>query len=141
MTNSDRRSVNLDRTARGRYRATNVRGASISIGTGDGDDFTPVELLLAAIAGCAAIDLDLVVGKRSEPTDFRVEATGDKGRDELGNRLVDLAVEFSLGFDDGEPGDAAWDVVPRTLEQIRTRLCTVSRTVAVGTPVRFTAER
>ena len=35
----------------------------------------------------------------------------------------------------GRTGDEARAVVPRTIEQIENRLCTVSRTVIVGTPV------
>ena len=41
-----------------RWKATNSRGGGVSIGPGDDPDFTPVELLLAALAGCGATDLD-----------------------------------------------------------------------------------
>jgi uncharacterized OsmC-like protein len=63
----------------------------------------------------------------------RVDAL--KVRDELGNRLVDLTVTFDVTFPDTDAGDEARAVVPRTIEQIKQRLCTVSRTVEVGTPV------
>jgi putative redox protein len=136
---SDVRSVTIERTAPYRYTATNARGGQIAIGTASGTDFTPVELLLAALAGCAAIDLDLVTGKRAQPERFVARAEGVKVRDELGNRLVDLRVAFDVGFPDGPEGDAARAVISRTLDQIRDRLCTVSRTVAVGTPVAIEA--
>ncbi len=42
------------------------------MGEGDGADFTPVELLLAAIAGCSAIDVDYLTARRAEPDAFEV---------------------------------------------------------------------
>jgi uncharacterized OsmC-like protein len=135
MTEDSFRSVRLDRTGRGRYAVHNVRGGSITIGTGEDDDFTPVELLLAAIGGCTAIDVDLITTKRAEPIEFTVETTGDKIRDEGGNRLTNLAVRFSVTFPDGETGDSARDMLPRAVQMSHDRLCTVSRTVELGSPV------
>ena len=131
------RSIELGRMGEGRYKATNRRGGVLPIGSGDDPDFSPVELLLAAIAGCGAIDLDLVTGKRAEPVSFDFHAEGDKVRDGQGNHLTNIRVTVDVTFPEGEAGDAARAVVPRTLDQIRDRLCTVSRTVALGTPVAF----
>src|SRR4029078_9590009 len=105
------------------------------IGSGDDPDFTPVELLLAAIAGCTALDVAHVTRKRPRPESFSLRSSGDKIRDELGNRMVNLSVTVDITFPEGEAGDAARAVLPRTLEQTRDRLCTVSRTVAVESPV------
>ena len=132
--------MTLDRIESGRYTVRNQRGGEITVGSGNTTDFTPVELLLAALAGCSAIDLDLIVSKRSVPLEFSAVASGLKVRDELGNRLTDLGVEFRLEFAPDASGAEAWSVVPRSLDQIVSRLCTVSRTVAVGTPVRLRAE-
>jgi uncharacterized OsmC-like protein len=129
------RTVELGRMGHGRYKATNVRGGVLPIGSGEDPDFTPVELLLAALAGCSAIDVDAITGKRATPTSFRVHARGDKVRDEHGNHLTNLQVVFDVVFPTGEGGDAARAVLPRAVEQSRDRLCTVSRTVALGTPV------
>jgi len=96
-----------------------------------------VELLLTALAGCGAIDVDLITGKRAAPTSFAVRATGDKVRDEGGNHLTNLRVSFDITWPEGEGGDRAREVLPRTLAQVRDRLCTVSRTVAIGEPVDF----
>ena len=46
------RSVELTRQRKARYVATNRRGGTIEVGEGDDPAFTPVELLLVAIAGC-----------------------------------------------------------------------------------------
>jgi putative redox protein len=107
----------------------------LPIGSGDDPDFTPVELLLAAIAGCSAIDVDLITGKRAAATSFDVRAEGDKVRDADGNHLVNLKLVFDVVFDQGEAGDAARSVIQRAIEQSRDRLCTVSRTVALPSPV------
>jgi putative redox protein len=114
MTESSRenlRSIELTRIGEGRYKATNQRGGVLPIGSGDDPDFTPVELLLAAIAGCGAIDVDLITGKRAPADSFDVRAEGTKVRDEHGNRLTDLRVTFDLSFPPGEAGDAARGVL------------------------------
>lgn len=137
MTDDPHRGVRVERTSTGHYRAVNVRGGEIAIGSGgDGEtDFTPVELLLAAIAACSAVDVDHVTARRSEPTEFVVESTGNKIRDDLGNRLTDLKLAFRLRFPDDDGGRQARDVAPRAIQQSHDRLCTVSRTVEAGTPV------
>ncbi|MGH3729588.1 MAG: OsmC family protein [Micromonosporaceae bacterium] len=128
------RTVDMHRTGAGRYLVRNARGGTMTIGTGS-DDFTPVELLLAAIGGCGAIDVDVVTSRRAEPTAFSVRVTGDKIRDDTGNRLENLAVEFTVAYPEGEAGDAAREILPRTVQMSHDRLCTVSRTVEAGTPV------
>ena len=44
---------------------------------------------------------------------------------------------FEVEFPEGEAGDAARAVVPRTLRQVEERLCTVGRTITVGDQVRY----
>lgn len=137
MSDDTRRHVDLSKIGEGRFKAVNRRGGQLPIGTGEDPDFTPVELLLAALAGCSAIDVDLITGKRATATAFDVSASGEKIRDEDGNHLTDLRVTFEVRFPEGPDGDRAREVMPRSLEQTRDRLCTVSRTVALGTPVEF----
>jgi putative redox protein len=131
------RSIDLTRIGAERYKATNERGGVLPIGSGGDPDFTPVELLLAAIAGCSAIDVDLITGKRAQPESFAVRAEGEKVRDANGNHLVGLRVTFDVTFPDGEAGDRARDALPRALQQTRDRLCTVGRTVALGEPIEY----
>ncbi|GGR42318.1 putative OsmC-like protein [Nocardioides luteus] len=139
MTDSaaDLRSVSLEKAGEHRFRATNVRGGTIDIGHGEDSDFTPVELLLAALAGCSAIDVDFITGKRSPMETFEALAAATKIRDEQGNRLVDISVTFDITFPEGEAGDGARKVLPDAIKKSETRLCTVGRTVAVGTPVGY----
>jgi putative redox protein len=131
------RSVELTRIGVHRFKATNPRGGVLPIGTGDDPDFSPVELLLAAIAGCSALDVDFITGKRSEPESFDVYVEGQKVRDEQGNHLTGLRVVFDLTFPEGDAGDAARGVLQSAIEMSRDRLCTVSRTVAVSSPVKM----
>lgn len=130
------RSVSLHRTEKGRYVATNTRGGTISVGTGTDEDFSPVELLLAAIAACSAIDVDFITAKRSEPASFAATASGNKVNDELGNRLVDLVLDFDVSFPNDSGGQAATHVLERAIRQSHDRLCTVGRTVETGTPIK-----
>ncbi|MFG2475691.1 OsmC family protein [Streptomyces fagopyri] len=142
MTDDSLRSVSIERTRTGHFTATNVRGGTISFGTGsgpgDGTGFTPVELLLAAIGGCTAADVDVATARHAEPTEFTVTVTGDKISDGLGNRMTDLTVTFTVAFPDGGPGDRARAILPRAVRTSHERLCTVSRTVEIGTPVTTT---
>lgn len=126
------RSVQLTRTGPSRYRATNVRGTTLEIGDGSDADFTPVELLLVALAGCTAITVDPLVSRRAEPDTFEVHTRADKIRDELGNHLVDIQMRFDVAFPDGEAGDRARALLPDAIAKAEDRLCTVSRTLAIG---------
>lgn len=135
------RVVDLHKIGEHRFQATNARGGTVTIGHGDDPDFTPVELLLAAIEACGALDIDFITGKRSDPTLFRARASGLKVRDERGNHLVDIAVTYDVRFPDGEGGDAARAVLPDAIEKSQNRLCTVGRTVTLGSPVSYTAGR
>lgn len=133
------RTVDLTIMGEGRFKATNVRGGVLPIGQGEDPDFTPVELLLAALAGCGAIDLEWVTKKRAPFSAFAARAEGHKVRDEHGTHLVRLSVTLDVEFPEGEGGDQAREVLARTLEQIETRLCTVGRTVSLGEPVSYVA--
>jgi uncharacterized OsmC-like protein len=134
MAKDTLRQVHIERTAAGQYSVRNDHGASISVGS-EGS-LSPVELLLAAIGCCTAIDVDVITSRRAEPDEFTVTVTGDKIRDETGgNRMVNLAVEFTVRFPAGAAGDAARAVLPQAVRTSHDRLCTVSRTVEQGTPV------
>jgi putative redox protein len=135
MAEDTHRQVTIERVANSRYTVTNARGGQMTIGSGDGTDFTPVELLLAAIGGCTAIDVDILTSRRAEPDAFAVEVGAEKVRDRDGNHLTDIIVTFKLAFPDGADGDKARAILPDAVRQSHERLCTVSRTVELGTPI------
>lgn len=134
-SDADHREVRLRRLELGRYQVANPRGGTIRIGAGDTEDFSAVELLLAAIAGCSSVDVDHLTSRRSDPTEFAVTATGRKVRDDRGNHLDDLIVSFRLRFPEGADGDAARARIGAALTASHERLCSVSRTISLGTPV------
>jgi uncharacterized OsmC-like protein len=134
-TDSAHRSVRLERIENSRYVVTNDRGGQISIGKGEGTDFTPVDLLLAGIGGCTAVDVDILTSRRAEPDAFEVLVDAEKVRDDAGNHLTDIVVTFRITFPDGEQGDAARALLPDAVHKSHDRLCTVSRTVELGTPI------
>ncbi len=135
-TNPDAlRYVELTRQRKARYLATNRRGGSIEVGEGDDAAFTPVELLLTALAACTAMDVDYIVGKRAEAESGRLRSSARKVRDGAGNHLVDLEVMLDLRYPEGAGGDAARTALPIAVQRSSDRLCTVSRTIQIGTPV------
>lgn len=85
--------------------------------------FTPVELLLAAIAGCSGIDLHTVSKNAGvDPGAFELHVRATRPIDQ--NRLTDIRVEYVL------PGvDAA---TAESLAAQAEALCTVSITVKHG---------
>ena len=135
MAETIRRSVRMERLATGVYRATNADGVQLTFGSMAEDGFSPVELLLAAIGGCSAVDVDLITTRRADPERFEIEVAADNVRDDTGNRLEDIEMTFRVTFPPGADGDKARDRLPTAVRNSRERTCTVSRTVEAGTPV------
>jgi len=132
---SAHRDVTIERIASGVFTAVNSRGGRLTFGTGGGTDFTPTELLLAAIGGCTSIDVDILTSRRAEPDTFEVLVDAEKIRDKAGNHLTDLLVTFRISFPEGEAGDKARTLLPDAVRMSHDRLCSVGRTVELGTPI------
>ena len=131
------RTVTLTRDALGVYTATNAAGDSIQFGRGDGL-LSPVELLLAAVAGCSSIDVDMMTSRRAEPERFEVTAEGDYVHDDdSGNVLEAVRVIFDLVFPEGADGDKARERIGAAMQVSHDKECTVSRTIEAATPVTF----
>jgi putative redox protein len=116
----------------GTMSARNTRGGELPIGTGwDGQTFNPIETLLAAVGGCAAIDFTNVLARRGHPlSGLDIEVRGRRASDE---RLEAIEVRYVL------PEDAVIDeqdveVARRLTADV---LCTVSRTVEHGGSVQY----
>ncbi|GAA5121968.1 hypothetical protein GCM10023339_39550 [Alloalcanivorax gelatiniphagus] len=138
MTDENLRSVELTRIGPARFKATNARGGETFFGTGGEDpDFTPVELLLAAIAGCSALDVEALTHKRTTSTVFDVHAEGHKVRDQHGNHMTGIRVAFDLVFPEGPEGDAARGRIASAIAMSRDRLCAVARTVQLGADISY----
>ncbi|HVB43370.1 MAG TPA: OsmC family protein [Streptosporangiaceae bacterium] len=135
MASSAQRTVTVRRVSPGRFTVTNDRGGELAFGTGEDTDFTPTEILLAAIGGCTAIDVDILTSRRAEPDSFDVQVDADKIRDSGGNHLQDITVTFRVSFPATPAGDEARAILPDAARKSHDRLCTVGRTVEIGTPI------
>jgi putative redox protein len=136
MSEDTHRHVTIERISSKQYTVTNERGGKMTVGAGDGTDFTPVELLLTGIGACTAIDVDILTSRRAEPDSFAIAVDAEKLHDEKGrNHLADIVVTFRIAFPEGDGGDKARALLPDAVKQSHERLCTVSRTVELGTPV------
>lgn len=129
-------NVDVTRVDTGHYRATNAAGATLEFGTGEGL-LSPVELLLAAVAGCSAVDVDVVTSRRTEPELFDVHVEGTRVNEDGASRLSEVNVEFSLRFPDTDTGRQAQSMVERLVRVSHEKDCTVSRTVENPTNVTF----
>ena len=134
-TSSAHITVTVQRAGAGTYTAANARGGQVTMGTGAGADFTPVELMLAAIGGCTGIDVDVVSSRRAEPEAFEVAVDADKVKDGAGNLVTGIEVTYRVRFPAGEAGDAARAVLPDIVRKSHERLCSVGRTIEAGTPI------
>lgn len=121
------------------YRVRNAAGVEFDFGRGEGL-LSPVELLLAAVAGCSSIDVDTVASRRTEFSDFRVTAEGRKVEEDGASRLADLRLRFGLSFPDDEAGRQAAGMVDRLVQLSHDKHCTVSRTVEHGEPIEFSTD-
>ncbi|GGC13320.1 OsmC family protein [Cellulomonas carbonis] len=128
------RSVTLDRVTTGTYVARTARGGSVTMSSTDDAHLSPIELLLAAIAGCTAVDVDTVTSRRAEPDALTVTVTAHKVHDGTGTVLRDVELTLSLRLPDDAP-EGVREVAERALRVSHDRTCTVSRTVEAGTPV------
>jgi len=134
-TESTQRSITVERVAAGRFAAVNKRGGKILFGTGGDEEFTPTELLLIALGGCTAIDVDILTSRRAEPESFEIEVDADKVRDDGGNHLTNIEITYRISFPPGTDGDKARAILPDAVRQSNDRLCTVGRTVEMPTPI------
>jgi uncharacterized OsmC-like protein len=126
--------IKVERTEDGRFIATNDRGARIELsGNCEGPNFSPVELLLVAVAGCNIVTTEPLTAQRGHRMAKLVaSATSEKiERNKLG--------PVTLSYDVEPPeGDAdAMKVFGDVAERVEERHCTVSRSLREGTPVRL----
>ena len=130
------RQTKIERIDRLRYRAHGANGATLDFGVGEGL-LTPVELLLAAIAGCSSVDVDAGTSRRSTPEVFEVLASALKQTEDGAVRLDDVEVDFDVRFPADEQGAKAQKMVDRLIQLSEQKDCTVSRTVEHPTNVSF----
>jgi uncharacterized OsmC-like protein len=106
--------------------AVNRNGVELTIDGKGVHGFTPLELFMAALGSCGAIDFALLMTKQRDPvTPFTLDVDGLKED----HKMQWMRVTYHL---EGDP-----DVikVERARVKTATDLCTVSRTLSNGCPV------
>lgn len=120
-------NVEVRRVGQHSFVASNDRGAEVRVGRKDQPgSFSPVELLLAAAAGCVAVTAETLVTRRiGEDRDLvaRARDVRTEGGHELASVPVDL--DFDVSALDDEQRAVLDTAVRRAIDQ----LCTVTRTL------------
>lgn len=121
--------VTVERTADG-YIARNDRGAEISFG-GDEANFTPVEMLLAALGGCNLVTVEPLTAKRGHRLARLAAAIeAEKIRP---NQLGTVTMTYDVEFPPDDPD--AERIFHEVAERVHERICTVSTALQTVTPV------
>ena len=129
------KQVTLTREAEGVYVARNPEGAEYRFGYNVDGALSAVDLLMVAIAGCSATDLDMMTSRRAQPTKFDVTVNAQKVGGSTPAILRDIDLAFDVAFPAGEDGDKARARVGAALTSAEEKTCTVSRTVVHGADV------
>jgi uncharacterized OsmC-like protein len=125
-------AVRVERTDDGGFRATNDRGATVTITASDSDEpFTPVELLLAALGGCEIVTVEPLTAQRGHRL-VRLATTVAAEKVER-NKLGTVTIDYDVGLPEGD--DKAAEVFAAVAERVHERYCTVGRSLREGTPV------
>lgn len=96
-----------------------------------GRNLTPLEVLLASLAGCAANTLRLVLSKMGVPTEsVEVEARAER-RAEHPTILTDIELVYRVGCDALDPAMAE-----RAISMAEDQLCPVLAMLRPGTSIR-----
>jgi putative redox protein len=121
------KGVRLRHEAGMRFVATTGSGHEVAMdNAADNTGPRPTELVLAAIAGCTAIDvIDILTKKRQVVDAYSVEVSGTQ-REKPPNVFTDITV---LHVVEGNVETAA---VARSIELSATKYCTVSNQIAAG---------
>jgi putative redox protein len=117
-----RMTVNPDDTVT----VTNKHGTELLVDINGERGLSPLELLLAALGACSAVDFAILMRKQRDPVEpLHLEIDGDKED----QRMQWLRVTYHVheGADERK--------VERSRSKVANDLCTVSRTIASGTPV------
>ncbi|HTG46110.1 MAG TPA: OsmC family protein [Actinomycetota bacterium] len=125
------RRLTLTANDDGTVTATSRTGHTITIDHEGERGLSPLELLLASLGSCSAVDLEILMRKQRDPiVPFEIEVVGEKED----ARMQWLRVTYTV--------PAGTD--PTKLERARSKtaddLCSVSRTLARGCPVEHVTE-
>lgn len=110
------------------YRAQNKAGASVLMGKGRGDEpgISPMDMLLAGLAGCTAMDIIAILRKkRQEPLAFQVRVRGNQKIDDYPMPYTEFQVEYLLWGADFKVRD-----VEQAIQLSEEKYCSVGATLS-----------
>jgi uncharacterized OsmC-like protein len=123
--------VTVERTDDGGYVARNGRGGEIRFGTSEGADFTPVEMLLAALGGCNIVTVEPLTAQRGHRlTRLAAALEAEKIKP---NRLGPITMTYDVTLPPDDPEAAP--VFRSVAERVHERHCTVSTALREQTTV------
>ncbi|MEU2503224.1 OsmC family protein [Streptomyces sp. NPDC007863] len=127
--------VETERTGYRRWTARNDRGAEVLMAAADDEgaqpSFTPVELLLAAMAGCGGLVIDRTA-RAVEHDGLRIVVESVSTPEDEG-RIGRIRVSYEVELPESNPKAA--EVFARGVRLTHEKFCTVSRTVEHGARV------
>jgi len=115
------------------YLVENKAGATILTGRSTEDRLVvgPMELLLAGLAGCAAIDIiDILRKKRQLPLDLKVKVRGKQRINVYPKVYTAFEIEYLLWGEDLQPTD-----VEHAIRLSEEKYCSVGGTLSQAGPV------
>jgi len=102
---------------------TLLMDGSAEIG-GHGKGMRPMQLLLAAVGGCSAIDVILILKKQKQVIDsFEIEVDGEREKIEDYSLFRDIVLHFKI------KGQVDYDKAERAIKLSMDKYCSVSKTL------------
>ncbi len=123
-----------------RMEAINEKGSSLFMDAGEADGghdsaLRPMQLLLAALGGCSAIDLISILRKQREPLkDLKITVTGEREAGKVPALYTEAHVHFKLY------GDINPDKAERAVELSVEKYCSVAKTLEKSATVTHSFE-
>lgn len=91
---------------------------------GHNSGFRPTQLLLAAVGGCSAIDVVMILKKQKQKIDsFEIEVDGEKEKVEEYSLFRDITIHFKL------KGEIDLEKAERAVQLSIEKYCSVSKTL------------
>src|SRR6478672_5055730 len=102
---------------------TLLMDGSTEIG-GHGKGMRPMQLLLAAVGGCSAIDVILILKKQKQVIEsFEIEVDGEREKIEDYSLFRDIVLHFKI------KGQVDYDKAERAIKLSMDKYCSVSKTL------------
>lgn len=130
------KEINVDWDGQGGYYASNPAGAITLMGKDkDGKPgISPMELLLAGLAGCTAMDIiSILEKKRQKPEKFAVKVRGNQKIDTYPMVYTEFEVEYQLWGDNLKEKD-----VEQAIQLSEEKYCSVGGTLVKAGPIHST---